>query len=230
MRAIDRPLHPVASSKSWLVNVLNDFSSDGGLNPEYLHMDPAARDALIARVRAGERDCYWALVEDLEHEVRGFVAAHATHLELVEEVVQAAFVEAYFNLARYEMRGTFASWVKGFARNLLHRELASRARLVSADLEHLESLLAGQAGSDLEDESAVDRRVSEVARVESCLQALSPRAQLLARRRFAEQVPVNVLARQFKQTHASIAYALSRIRSQLRACVEAAGQAQEGRP
>lgn len=186
-------------------------------------MEPSQRDEVVRRVQAGERDAYRLLVDDLEREVRGFVASRATSLELVEEVVQGAFVEAYRNLATYELRGTFGAWVKGFARNLLRRELAQRARLVSADEEVLEGLVAQSAISDLERE-ADDNRRDDLARIERCLAALSPRARLMAQRRFVEQVPINRIAQQFKQTRAAIANALTRIRSGLRTCAGASGE------
>lgn len=189
-------------------------------------MDAVAHDAVVARIIAGERECYRALVEDLEPEVRGFVAARASALDLVEEVVQGAFVEAYRNLSRYELRGTFAAWVKGFARNLLSRELAARSRLVSTDVEALDALLAGDALSEATDAAADERRRDEIARVERCLQSLAPRARELATRRFARQVPIGLLAQQFKQTRAAIANALTRIRAGLRACVESSGMEQ----
>jgi RNA polymerase sigma-70 factor (ECF subfamily) len=188
-------------------------------------MDPGQRDEVVARVKAGERDAYRLLVEELEREVRGFVASRATSLELVEEVVQGAFVEAYRNLAAYELRGTFAAWVKGFARNLLRRELAQRARLVSTDEEVLEGLVAQSAAGELERDAAEDRR-DDLARIERCLDALSPRARLMVQRRFVEQVPINRIAQQFKQTRAAIANALSRIRSGLRTCAGATGEIQ----
>jgi RNA polymerase sigma-70 factor (ECF subfamily) len=188
-------------------------------------MDPAQRDEVVARVKGGERDAYRLLVEELEREVRGFVASRATSLELVEEVVQGAFVEAYRNLAAYELRGTFAAWVKGFARNLLRRELAQRARLVSTDEEVLEGLVAQSASSELERDAVEDRR-DDLARIERCLDALSPRARLMVQRRFVEQVPINRIAQQFKQTRAAIANALTRIRSGLRSCAGATGEVQ----
>jgi RNA polymerase sigma-70 factor (ECF subfamily) len=189
-------------------------------------MEAAQRDQVVARVQAGDRDAYRLLVEDLEREVRGFVAAHASSLELVDEVVQSAFVEAYRNLAAYERRGTFAAWVKGFARNLLKRELAQRARLVSTDQETLAGLVSAAALDDLAEERVADARRDELARIERCLAALSPRARLMVQRRFVEQVPINRIAQQFKQTRAAIANALTRIRSGLRQCAGATGEAQ----
>ena len=189
-------------------------------------MDDAQRDVVVRRVQDGDREAYRLLVEDLEREVRGFVAARASSLELVDEVVQSAFVEAYRNLSNYELRGTFVSWVKGFARNLLKRELAQRARLVSTDQEVLEGLVSSASLDALAEEDAADGRREDLARIERCLAALSPRARLMAERRFVEQVPINRIAQQFKQTRAAIANALSRIRASLRTCVEAAGEVQ----
>ena len=186
-------------------------------------MEPSQRDEVVRRVQAGERDAYRLLVEDLEREVRGFVASRATSLELVEEVVQGAFVEAYRHLATYERRGTFSAWVKGFARNLLRRELAQRARLVSTDEEALEGLVAQAAGAELEQDALEDRR-DDLERIARCLAALSPRARLMVQRRFVDQVPINRIAQQFKQTRAAIANALSRIRSGLRTCATASGE------
>lgn len=187
-------------------------------------MDDAQRDLVVRRVQDGDREAYRLLVEDLEREVRGFVAARASSLELVDEVVQSAFVEAYRNLSAYELRGTFVSWVKGFARNLLKRELAQRARLVSTDQEILEGLVSSVALDALAEDDAADDRREDLARIERCLAALSPRARLMAERRFIEQVPINRIAQQFKQTRAAIANALSRIRASLRTCVEASGE------
>jgi RNA polymerase sigma-70 factor (ECF subfamily) len=189
-------------------------------------MDAVQRDAVVRQVQTGDRDAYRLLVEDLEREVRGFVAAHASSLELVDEVVQSAFVEAYRQLHTYELRGTFTSWVKGFARNLLKRELAQRARLVSTDQEALDSLVSSSALDDLADERAADSKREDLARIERCLAALTPRARLMVQRRFVEQVPINRIAQQFKKTRAAIANALTRIRAGLRSCVDASGDAQ----
>jgi RNA polymerase sigma-70 factor (ECF subfamily) len=186
-------------------------------------MDSAERDVVVQRVQAGERNAYRLLVEDLEREVRGFVAAHAGSMELVDEVVQSAFVEAYRHLANYELRGTFASWVKGFARNVLRRELAQRARLVSVDTEALDSMVATASIAALADERVMDRRDEDLERMEKCLAALTPRARLMVQRRFVEQVPINRLAQQFKKTRAAIANALSRIRAGLRICAAETG-------
>ncbi|HEX3134877.1 MAG TPA: sigma-70 family RNA polymerase sigma factor [Planctomycetota bacterium] len=188
-------------------------------------MDTVQRDVVVRQVQTGNRDAYRLLVEDLEREVRGFVAAHASSLELVDEMVQSAFVEAYRQLHTYELRGTFASWVKGFARNLLKRELAQRARLVSTDQEALDSLVSSSALDDLADERAADSKREDLARIERCLAALTPRARLMVQRRFVEQVPINRIAQQFKKTRAAIANALTRIRAGLRLCVDASGDA-----
>ena len=65
-----------------------------------------------------------------------------------EEIVQAAFVEAFCHLQRYERRGTFGAWVKEFARNLLKRELARLARAPRTGVVAVSALVAEAALSD----------------------------------------------------------------------------------
>jgi hypothetical protein len=46
--------------------------------------------------------------------------------------------------------------------------------------------------------------------------------RLIAERRFVDDVPLNVLAQQFKQTRASLAKIIFTVRRDLRACAERA--------
>ncbi len=186
-------------------------------------MEPDEHDALARRVQQGDRAAYDALIDDLHQEVTGFVAAHASSLELVDEVVQEAFVVVYHNIGNYRPGGTFAAWVKGFARNLLRKRLAERARHVSTDVGALEALLARQADADLAEERMDERQAEKLGRLAGCLAKLAPQARELATRRFVHGVGVNLLAQQFKRTRASIANALCRIRATLHRCVQGEG-------
>src|SRR4051812_14838709 len=96
--------------------------------------DEGARlDDLVVRIRAGDRPAFVALIAATQDEVRSFVAAHATTVDLVEEAVQAAYVTAFERLADYRPGGTFLPWLKGIARNRLRHETAHRRRWLSAD-------------------------------------------------------------------------------------------------
>lgn len=178
-------------------------------------------DDLIGKFRAGDRGAAEELIVQLWPEVVGFIAFHAPWPELVEEISQAAFVTALEQIATYEPRGTFPSWVKGIAKNLLRRELARRSRMVSADREAISAYIAQVAAEDLERQALVDEaRDGMLERLQRCLESLSPQARRLAERRFVLDLSLNKLAQQFKRTRASIAKALFVIRAQLRSCAE----------
>jgi RNA polymerase sigma-70 factor (ECF subfamily) len=184
-------------------------------------MDPGQLDALVVSAQGGDRQAFAQVVVEVYPQLAGFLAFHAPSPELMDEILQATFVTAFQQLSDYEPRGTFAGWLKGIARNLLRKELGRRARLQGTDRAAIDALLADAALHAAEhgvDEAEHDEAVLQ--RLRSCLERLSPRMRLIAERRFVEDVPLNVLARQFKQTRASIAKLIFTLRRDLRACAE----------
>jgi len=178
-------------------------------------------DALALRVQGGDQDAFHDLVLELQHELRLFIAAHASSLDMVEEVVQATFVTCYEIIGRYQPQGTFLSWLKGIARNRLRRELRDRARYLASEGEVLEQLLADDSALRLEqDEEAAESNALALGRLRQCLGKLPLWAQQLLERRHGGNVPVNRLAQQFKKSRESIASTLKRVRRSLRECVE----------
>lgn len=190
-------------------------------------MEPDRIDALVAIAQAGDRDAFASLVVELYPQLAGFLAFHAPTPELMDEIVQATFVTAFEKLGEYELRGSFAGWLKGIARNLLRRELARRSRLngiSESDLSAIESLLADAALAELEASKHDDSEERErlLSRLRRCFEKLSPRTRLIAERRFIDDLPLNQLAQQFKQSRASIAKILFVVRRDLRSCAQSA--------
>lgn len=181
-------------------------------------LDPGQLDALVASAQGGDRQAFSRVVVEVYPQLAGFLAFHAPSPELMDEILQATFVAAFQQLGGYEPRGTFAGWLKGIARNLLRKELARRARLQGTDRAAIDALLADAALQE-GDGDGTDRS-DLLARLQGCLERLSPRMRLIAERRFVEDVPLNVLAQQFKQTRASIAKLIFTVRRDLRACAE----------
>jgi RNA polymerase sigma-70 factor (ECF subfamily) len=179
-------------------------------------MDPSAQDAVVARIRAGEREAYRLLIEALEPQVRAFVAARASSRDQVDEVVQAAFVAAFLKLDRYQPGGSFAAWLTGFARNLLRESHAARARQAGRDgVEGLDGLLAATAI----DHEADDLEVMS-AHARACLEGLAPHARDIAERRLIHGESLERIAEQHTKTTAAIATMLTRIKAGLRRCIE----------
>jgi RNA polymerase sigma-70 factor (ECF subfamily) len=182
-------------------------------------MNSVEIDALIRRVQAGDLPAYDRVVAALQRDVTAFVAAQATSLRMIEEVVQEAFVRAFEHIADYDPRGTFSPWVKGIARNILRQQRDQRNRLVSADVEALEAALAAQTLT-LDEDTVDDWRIRAAQHVMSCMDRLSPQAREIARRRFVHDIPLATLAQHFKRTRVGIACLLTRIRLALRTCLE----------
>jgi RNA polymerase sigma-70 factor, ECF subfamily len=179
-------------------------------------------DALITLAQGGDHDAFAQVVVAIHPQLAGFLAFHAPTPELMDEILQATFVTAFERLNTYELRGTFAGWLKGIARNLLRQELSRRSRLTGSDLAVIEGLLADAALVDLDREADTDAmRAGMLARLRQCFEHLSPRSRLIAERRFIEDVPLNRLAQQFKQSRASIAKIIYVVRRELRTCAQA---------
>lgn len=189
-------------------------------------MEPDRIDVIVVAAQGGDRDAFASLVVELYPQLAGFLAFHAPTPELMDEIVQATFVTAFEKLGEYEPRGSFAGWLKGIARNLLRRELARRSRLSGSDLAAIEGLLADAALAELEESRQDDAEEREqlLARLRRCFEKLSPRTRLIAERRFVDDLPLNQLAQQFKQSRASIAKILFVVRRDLRSCAQSAVQ------
>lgn len=175
---------------------------------------PEALDALALRARDGDRSAFTELFLATERELRTFLSAHSSSVDMVDEVLQAAYVACYGSLARYEARGMFLPWLKGIGKNLLLKELHERARLATAEEGFLEGALA-RAGLRSLDEP--DPAPSE--RLKRCMAKLPPHSRELLERRYAGQVSLGRIARTLRRSESWVAVTLFRIRETLRACL-----------
>ena len=175
--------------------------------------DDAQIDALAARAQAGDRDAFHALILATHRELRLYVASRAWSLEMIEEIVQAAYVAAFESLATYRCAERFLPWLKGIAHNRLCKEARERARFARLPAD-VADLLSGLPPEDPDE----DHTRSQAQRLQTCLEKLSPRARLMLERHYRHGLPLALLAQQFKQTRQAIANVLHRAREALRAC------------
>jgi RNA polymerase sigma-70 factor (ECF subfamily) len=174
-------------------------------------------DRLVQNVQQGDRHAFVELMVAVQRELRIFLSAHASSADMVDEVLQAAFVTCYENIQKYELRGTFLSWLKGIARNLLLRELKERARYLSVEGEVLEAMLVQQG---IDSVQQADTRQEELAhRLHHCLAELERTSRQLIEKRYTERMTITQLARLFRRTESWVAVTLFRIRQTLRNCL-----------
>ena len=100
--------------------------------------------AVVAQVLAGEGDAYRVLVERHSRSVFRLAFLMTGNEQDAEDVVQETFLRAYKQLARYESRASFGTWLYRIAANY------------SLDLIRARKT---RAAVKVEDEDGVDRRL-----------------------------------------------------------------------
>jgi RNA polymerase sigma-70 factor, ECF subfamily len=80
---------------------------------------PAADESeLIRKAKRGDREAFGVLVERYHRRVVGVALAVVHHPEDALELAQETFVRAYENLATFESRSSFSTWLYRIAANL----------------------------------------------------------------------------------------------------------------
>jgi RNA polymerase sigma-70 factor, ECF subfamily len=182
-------------------------------------------DRLALRIQAGDHQAFLALVEASERELRIVITLYACDLAMVDEVLQATYVTAFENIARYQPRGTLRAWLKGIARNLLYKELEARARMHAVEGDLLEELLVGSGRRQLDRDPADDQAEVRLRGLQECLLELSPEATRLIRSRYYEDQSLDEIAGVFARSQSWVAVTLFRIRKTLLACLRQRGVA-----
>ena len=74
---------------------------------------------LVKQTLAGDRDYYAELVNRYTARVFHFLRARVARVEDAEDLVQETFVKAYLNLARYQPKHQFSTWLFTIAARLM---------------------------------------------------------------------------------------------------------------
>lgn len=127
--------------------------------------------ATVARVRAGDEEAFGLLVERHSRHVFRVAYRMTGNEQDAEDVVQETFLKAYRQIARFESRSRFGTWLYRIAINCAHDMLRQRPKgtttSVDADettLSYETSRAAGGSPPDLDRvvfSAEVQQRVSE---------------------------------------------------------------------
>lgn len=186
-------------------------------------LDPVRLDRLAAAARDGDRRAFTTLMLDTHAELRAFLSVRIADPDLMDEIEQSTFVTCYQRLSGYELRGSFLSWLKGIARNLLLRELVQRSRRGARTGGDRLALREAQRGLDATPpEDGLERREA-AGLVSECLEQLSQSARRLMAWRYQDDLSVAEIADRSGRTANWVAVNLHRIRQVLRDCLVAKG-------
>ncbi|MGI9310225.1 MAG: RNA polymerase sigma factor RpoE [bacterium] len=85
-------------------------------------------DALVARVRGGDKQAFNLLVSKYQYRIRGLVGRLISDSAEQEDVVQEAFIKAYRAIGRFRGDSAFYTWLYRIAVNTAKNHLAQASR------------------------------------------------------------------------------------------------------
>jgi RNA polymerase sigma-70 factor, ECF subfamily len=137
---------------------------------------------LIEQARKGDTKAFGALVERYQRRVVGVALAVVHNQEDALELAQETFIRAYENLAKFESRSSFSTWLYRIAANLaidFRRREVRRPMLRGEEAENELRRLPSSIG----DSYRAARRSEMAQRIHEALEELTPehRAVILLR-------------------------------------------------
>jgi RNA polymerase sigma-70 factor, ECF subfamily len=89
---------------------------------------PTERDAIIEDVLQGNADAFRKILRAYGLSLRSYIAAHVHALDDIDDLAQEVFFVAYRNLGHFRREDDFGAWLRGIARNKIHRHIRSSSR------------------------------------------------------------------------------------------------------
>ncbi len=179
-------------------------------------MDNDGTKALLAQAKQGDLDAFGALVRLHEGAVRAYLAVRLNDASEVDDFGQDVFITAFRRLNTFDESKPFAPWLKGIAMNLLRNRFRKRMDIPFGDASDFENLLNARIE---ERESLADSGAMGAA-LNHCLGKLGDKANTLLRWRYGENMGMAELTRRLRCKHSAATMALTRIRAQMRQCME----------
>ncbi len=175
---------------------------------------------LIQRAREGDRAALEHVVLSTISGVRIFLLSIAPPGMSVDDLVQETYLTAYTRLQDFDLAGagSSSSWLCGIGRNLLKRELRSRASEARVH-DQLKTAGASSTADEIAETSS-DLIQERAARLQKCLEKLSPQHRELVALRYGRQLPYEDVAELLRRPSGWARTTLLRVRLVLRQCVE----------
>jgi RNA polymerase sigma factor (sigma-70 family) len=189
---------------------------------EPVDLDLATR-AMLAR--GDRRGAITALVDAHGEAVFGFCVRVLRDRSLAEDVLQRVFLEAYRDIARFQVHSTFPAWLFGIASHRCQDALRSQRRR----LHRIESNT--QAAARFADPCAASSEQLERARIiaalEDCLQGLSEEARIAVLLRFQQGTSYEEMSELLETKPNTLRVRVARALPALKRCLEAKGWTHE---
>jgi RNA polymerase sigma-70 factor (ECF subfamily) len=174
-----------------------------------------AEEFVLAQARAGDRKAFRTLVERHSRAVFRMAFRVTGNEQDAEDVVQETFLKAYTELARFEARAGFGTWVHRIAANCSIDLIRRRPKHVVRGDEDAQPLMARLAspapGPEREAAGQQIRR-----HIEAVLAALTPLERAAFTLRHLEQRPVEEISAALGQSPAATRHSIFRAVAKMR--------------
>ena len=175
-----------------------------------------ATQELIGKAKAGDLDAFGRIVLQHESGVRAYLAVRMNDPAGVDDLAQEVFITAFRRLESFDASKPIGPWLRGIAMNLLRNLIRKHTEAAAGGSEELDALL--DARIDQKAESRGAGNILEALRL--CLTTLEGKARELVHWRYEEELEMGEVTRRLGCKHSAATMMLSRIRRQLKDCVE----------
>jgi RNA polymerase sigma factor (sigma-70 family) len=127
-------------------------------------------ETAVRAAKGGDLDAFAEIVRRFQHMAFGYALSFVRDLGQAEDIVQEAFVAAWYALPSLADPAAFAGWLRGIVRHRAHRVLRRK---------HLQALPLTVADAVADDEMGPDRRVERRQEVGAVLAAIGGLARPL---------------------------------------------------
>jgi RNA polymerase sigma-70 factor (ECF subfamily) len=172
-------------------------------------------DALIARVRAGQREEYAEIIRRYQSDVWRAAAAMLASVEETEEVVQQVFVRVFFALDQYRAGEDFGVWIRSIARNCVRDRLRAASRESRRLLAYRDRLLAEE-----DDAAALHEEKRRHEALKKCFQELPTRQREILQLHYHQDLKFAEVANRLGSSAQAVRRTASRVRMTLRECIQ----------
>jgi len=104
-------------------------------------------EALTRQAKHGDLDAFGELTRRFQHMAYGYALSFVRDLQHAEDIVQEAFVAAWFSLPTLEDPAAFPGWLRGIVRHHAHRQLR-RKPPESRPLLEADGVFSAEAGPE----------------------------------------------------------------------------------
>lgn len=173
---------------------------------------------LLAESSKGHAHAFDDLIRETTTAVRCALIVRCSSDELVEEIMQRTYLEAFRHAHTYRSEGTVLAWLRGIAVNTLRTEWRHQERQRATPDDELASILQNMR---CEVDEALHSKANALSTtLKGCLQRLGQRQQTMLRQRYIEGASLKILAQRWKKKRDALAKSMSRLLLKLRHCVE----------